>query len=294
MPRRGRTAWDRWTAAGAPWPSRSLSPTRTTDDDALEEAGTRHGAAGPAIAGDGVDRGGQRRDRLGIKARAIEPAAPSGLTGRWQGEQGGVAWPMTSWPRRRAVRISEPRLYQASSSRHEGADRAQHGHGDLTGVARTSAQAGDQRHRAIPARHHERDEALAQQEHRPVGLGRVIEADRDTGRLSRGARRQRVVDNGKAPPLPDLPSDNPAQRRYQAEQPEPFEHPVCQPSRGVSARIACVTSDASRAPTINSTSVSRPASGLDCTISPTHLQRVAGNRDAVPWRLRAFGCTPAT
>jgi hypothetical protein len=120
------------------------------------------------------------------------------------------------------------------ADRTEGADRAQQafGQGELAGVAGTAAQAGDQRHRArpIPARHHggQRDEALAQQERRPVGLGRVIEADRDTGRLGRGARRQRVVDNGKAPPLADLTSDNPAQRRDQAEQPEPavFEHPV--------------------------------------------------------------------
>src|SRR4051795_10133239 len=122
----------------------------------------------------------------------------------------------------------------------------------------------------------------------------MVETYRGAGRIDRTARRQRVIDHDEAAPRSDLPSDNPAQRRYQAEQPEPFEHPVCQLSHGVSARIACVTSDASRAPTINSTSVSRPASGLDCTISPTHLQRVAGNRDAVPWRLRAFGCTPAT
>src|SRR3954467_2310980 len=97
MPRRGRTAWDRWTAAGAPWPSRSPSPTRTTDDDTLEEARATHGMAQPgrpaAIAGDGVDRGGQCRDRVGIKARAIEPrtAAPSGLARRRQREQGGIA-----------------------------------------------------------------------------------------------------------------------------------------------------------------------------------------------------------
>jgi len=123
---------------------------------------------------------------------------------------------------------------QASSSRHEGADRAQQAlsHGDLAGVARTSAQAGDQRHRtrSIPARHHggQRDEALAPQERRPVGLGRVVEAYRYPGRLGRTPGRQRVVDNGKASPLPDLPSDDPAQRRDQAEQPEPaaFEHPV--------------------------------------------------------------------
>jgi hypothetical protein len=121
---------------------------------------------------------------------------------------------------------------EQQADRTKGADRAQQalGHGDLAGVARTAAQAGDQRHRtqSIPARHHggQRDETLAQQERRPVGLGRVVEADRDTGRLRRGARRQRVVDNGKAPPLPDLTSDDPAQRRDQAEQPEPFEHPV--------------------------------------------------------------------
>src|SRR3954464_11680858 len=95
MPRRGRTAWDRWTAAGAPWPSRSPSPPRTTDDDALEEAWAAHGMAQPGrsatIAGDG--RGGQCCDRIGIKARAIEPrtTAPSGLARRWQREQGGIA-----------------------------------------------------------------------------------------------------------------------------------------------------------------------------------------------------------
>jgi hypothetical protein len=56
----------------------------------------------------------------------------------------------------------------------------------------------------------------------------VIEADRNTGRLGRAPRRQRVVDHDKAPPLPDLPPDDPAQRRDQAEQPEPaaFEHPM--------------------------------------------------------------------
>jgi hypothetical protein len=46
-----------------------------------------------AIAGDGVDRGGQRRNRIDIEASAIEPGttAPSGLA-RWrQREQGGVA-----------------------------------------------------------------------------------------------------------------------------------------------------------------------------------------------------------
>src|SRR4051812_36977098 len=54
----------------------------------------------------------------------------------------------------------------------------------------------------------------------------MVKADRDTGRLGRGARRQRVVDHDEAAPLPDLTSNDPAQRRDQAEQPEPFEHPV--------------------------------------------------------------------
>src|SRR3954466_5169160 len=98
-PRRwpGRTASDRWTAAGALWSSRSPSPTRTTDDDTLEEARATHGMAQPgrpaAIASNGVDRGGQCCNRVGIKARAIEPrtAAPSGLTRWWQREQGGIA-----------------------------------------------------------------------------------------------------------------------------------------------------------------------------------------------------------
>jgi hypothetical protein len=132
------------------------------------------------------------------------------------------------------VRISEPRIYQASSSRHEGADRAQQalGQGDLAGIAGTAAQAGDQRHRArpIPARHHggQGDEALAPQERRAVGFGRMVEAGSDTGRIDRTARRQRVIDHDEAAPRSDLPSDDPAQRRDQAEQPEPavFEHPV--------------------------------------------------------------------
>src|SRR3954454_15339812 len=127
-------------------------------------------------------------------------------------------WPMTSWPRRRAVRISEPRLYQASSSRPESADGAQQalGQGDLAGVAGTAAQAGDQRHRTrpIPARHHGRqgDEALAQQARWAMGLGRVVEADCNTRRLGRTARRQRVVDDDEAPPPSDLLPDDPAQR----------------------------------------------------------------------------------
>jgi hypothetical protein len=55
----------------------------------------------------------------------------------------------------------------------------------------------------------------------------VVEAHRGTRRLRRGARRQRVVDDGKAPAR-NLAPDDRAQRRHQAEQPEPavFKHPV--------------------------------------------------------------------
>ena len=59
-----------------------------------------------------------------------------------------------------------------------------------------------------------------------------------------------------------------------------FEHPVVslptQPGCQRQDRLGDMAADASRAPTINSTSVSRPTSGLDCTISPTDLQMVVG------------------
>jgi hypothetical protein len=56
----------------------------------------------------------------------------------------------------------------------------------------------------------------------------VVETHRGAGRIDRTARRQCVVDHDEAAPRPDLTPDDPAQRRYQAEQPEPaaFEHPV--------------------------------------------------------------------
>src|SRR3954471_2182765 len=46
-----------------------------------------------AIAGDGVDRGGQCCNHVGIKAPTIEPrtATPSGLARRGQRERGGIA-----------------------------------------------------------------------------------------------------------------------------------------------------------------------------------------------------------
>ena len=106
------------------------------------------------------------------------------------------------------------------------------GHSELAGVAQAAAQAGDQRHRTGPIAagydSGQRDEALAQQERRAVGLGRMVETYRGAGRIDRTARRQRVIDHDEAAPRSDLPSNDPAQRRYQAEQPKPavFEHPV--------------------------------------------------------------------
>jgi hypothetical protein len=102
---------------------------------------------------------------------------------------------------------------------------------EFAGIADAPAQAGNDRHgaRPIAARNHrgQRDKGLAEQELRAVGLARVVEAPGGAGCLGRAARRQRVIDDGKASPA-DLASDDPAQRRDQAEQPEPaaFEHPV--------------------------------------------------------------------
>src|SRR4051812_34129106 len=192
-----------------------------------------------AITSDGVDRGGQRRNRIGIKASAIEPrtATPSGLARRRSANRAVSrrTWPMTSWPRRRAVRISEPRMYQASSSRQTG-PRAPAARSRPLAMAILPALP-ELRHRPVTSgtergrsRHDsgQRDEALAQHERRPVGLGRMVKADRDTGRLGRTPGCQRIVNDDEAPPLADLPPDDPAQRRDQAEQPEPaaFEHPV--------------------------------------------------------------------
>jgi hypothetical protein len=67
------------------------------------------------------------------------------------------------------------------------------GHSELAGVAQAAAQAADQRHRARPIAAGydggQRDEALAQQERRTVGLGRVVETHRGAGRIDRTARR---------------------------------------------------------------------------------------------------------
>jgi hypothetical protein len=105
------------------------------------------------IAGDGVDRGGQRRDRIGIKARAIEPAAPSGFARRGQREQGGVAPDLADDLMVEAQGGADQRAapvpgIERQADRTEGAGRAQQalGQGDLAGVAGTAAQAGDQRH----------------------------------------------------------------------------------------------------------------------------------------------------
>jgi hypothetical protein len=54
----------------------------------------------------------------------------------------------------------------------------------------------------------------------------MVETYRSAGRIDRTARRQRVIDHDEAALRSDLPSNDPAQRRDQAEQPKPFEHPV--------------------------------------------------------------------
>jgi hypothetical protein len=128
-----------------------------------------------AIAGDGV--GGQCCDCIAIKARTIEPAAPSGLA-RWgQREQGGVAPDLADDLMAKAQGGADQRAapvpgVEQQANRTQGADGAQQslGHGELAGVAGPAAQAGDQGHRTLPARHHggQRDEALAQQERRPL------------------------------------------------------------------------------------------------------------------------------
>jgi hypothetical protein len=143
-----------------------------------------------------VDRGGQCRDRVGVDPHAIEPgtAARSRPARRWQREQGGVAPDLANDLMAEAQGGADQRAahvpgVEQQADRTESTGRAQQtlGHGELAGVAQAAAQAGDQRHRArpIPAGYDggQRDEALAQQERRTVGLGRVVEADRGTGRL---------------------------------------------------------------------------------------------------------------
>ena len=159
-----------------------------------------------------------------ISSKSVSRVA-SGLA-RWrQREQGGVAADLTDDLMAEAQGGADQRAahvpgVEQQADRTESADCAEQslGHGDLAGIAGTAAQAGDQRHRArpIPARHHggQRDEALAQQERRAIGLGRVVEADCNTGRLGRTPGCQRVVNHDKAPPHSDLLPNDPAQRRY--------------------------------------------------------------------------------
>jgi hypothetical protein len=54
----------------------------------------------------------------------------------------------------------------------------------------------------------------------------MVEAHCDPGRAGRDARRQRVVDHDETALRSDFPANDGAQGRDQAEQPEPFEHPV--------------------------------------------------------------------
>ena len=79
-----------------------------------------------------------------------------------------------------------------------------------------------------------------------------------------------------------LTPDDAAQRGNQAEQPEPasLEHPVvglpAQPRRQRQDRLRDLPTPASMAPTISSARVLRAGSGMDSTISSTHLDSVAG------------------
>src|SRR4051812_2907583 len=100
-------------------------------------------------------------------------AAPSGLAGRGQREQGGIAADLTDDVMAEAQRGTDQRAAHGVEQQADWVtNRAQQslGHGELAGVAQAAAQAGDQRHRAIPARDvgGQRDEALAQQERRAL------------------------------------------------------------------------------------------------------------------------------
>src|SRR3954454_6928795 len=111
-----------------------------------------------------------------------------------------------------------------------------------------AAQAGHDRNRARPvaARHDsaERDESLAQQEGRAVGLPRVVKPHGSAGRLARAARRQRVVDDAEASRPAGLTADDAAQRGNPAEPPEAAsrKHPMV----GLPAQSWCQRQDRPR------------------------------------------------
>src|SRR3954468_4064643 len=142
-------------------------------------------------------------------------------------------WPMTSWPRRRAVRISEPRLYQASSSRQTG-PRAPTARSSPLAMAILPALPA-LRHRPVTSgtergrsRHGTTADSVTKHWHsRNAGRLALAAWSKRTATPGRTLGCQRVVNHDKAPLHSNLPPDDPAQGRYQAEQPEPFEHPVC-------------------------------------------------------------------
>ena len=61
----------------------------------------------------------------------------------------------------------------------------------------------------------QRDGGWAEQAIRAAGFARIVEAQGGAGHLGRGARRQSMVDNGKAPPA-DLVLDDSARRHGRA------------------------------------------------------------------------------
>src|SRR3954470_815228 len=148
------------------------------------------------------------------EARAIEPGttAPSGLA-RWRRrEQGGIAPDLTDDLMAEAQGGADQRAapgpgVEQPADRTEGAGRAQQslGQGELAGVARTAAQAADQRHRArsIPARHHggQRDEALAQQERRPLAAWSKRTATPGAWAEERGASVSSITTKQRRSPI---------------------------------------------------------------------------------------------
>jgi len=163
-----------------------------------------------AIAGNGVDRGRQCCNRVGIKARAIDPrtAAPSGLAGRRQREQGGIVTDLTDDVMAEAQRGTDQRAAHVPGVEQQAdwvTDRAQQslGHSELAGVAQAAAQAADQRHRAIPARDDsgQRDEALAQQERRALAAWSKRTAAPGASTEQRGASVSSITTKQRPAPI---------------------------------------------------------------------------------------------
>src|SRR4051794_27137457 len=71
----------------------------------------------------------------------------------------------------------------------------------LPALPELAAQAGDQRHRAIPARHHERDEALAQRERRALAAWSKRTATPGAWAEERGASVSSITTKHRRAPI---------------------------------------------------------------------------------------------